>query len=459
MARIHLPTVQGTGSLLADGSRPRIIPADVTGRYTWARRLAGVLLVAFAGSLPWVHVRGAPALFLDIGTRRLFAFGSTFNAQDGAFLFFLLSGLGFALVLVTTLFGRLWCGWTCPQTVLLDVIFRPIERWVEGSREARLRREVGPWDASRILRLVAKHALFALVSVALAHAALAYFVTAPGVFALVQGAPGRHLEAFAWTTALSVLLYADLALFREQLCLGVCPYGRLQGALVDDDTVTVGYDARRGEPRGKAGHVEGDCLDCHRCVVVCPTGIDIRNGSQLDCVACAACVDACDDIMVRAHRLPGLIRYDSIAGFAGKSRRLVRPRVVLYVGLLLVGAAVALVTIRGRHTDAELFVMRLPGAPYQVDGDLVRNAFDAHIVSKRATKGVYALTVEAPPGADVVLPLRELTLEGMGSAHVPLFVTVSRRLPSPHPVVRLHAVREGSSEVVSSEVPLLGVLP
>ena len=302
MARVRLPVVQGTGALLVDGSRPRIIPADVTGQLTWARRFVALALLGLAGSLPWIHVRGAPALFLDIGARRLFAFGATFNAQDGALLFLLVSGLGFSLVLVTTLFGRLWCGWTCPQTVLMDTIFRPLERWIEGSREARLRREAGPWTASRVVRLAVKHALFALAAIALAHGVLAYFVTAPGVFAMVARAPLRHLEAFTWTTAIAVIIYADLALFREQLCLGVCPYGRLQGVLIDDDTITVGYDARRGEPRGKAGHVEGDCLDCHRCVVVCPTGIDIRNGSQLDCVACAACVDACDDVTSSAMR-------------------------------------------------------------------------------------------------------------------------------------------------------------
>jgi cytochrome c oxidase accessory protein FixG len=421
--------------------------------------LVGVALLAFAGALPWLQIKGTPALFLDIGTRRLFAFGATFNAQDGAFLFLLLSGLGFSLVLVTTLFGRLWCGWTCPQTVLLDAIFRPIERWVEGSREVRLRREAGPWTAPRIARLALKHALFAVAAVALAHGVLAYFVTAPGVFAMVRSAPPHHIEAFTWATAMSVFIYADLAWFREQLCLGVCPYGRLQGALVDDGTITVGYDLTRGEPRGKAGRVTGDCLDCNRCVVVCPTGIDIRNGLQLDCVACAACVDACDDVMKRAHRPRGLIRYDSLAGFAGKARRVVRPRIVLYLVLMLVGALVALFMVRGRHTDAELFMMRLAGAPYQVDGDVVQNAFDIHLVSKQATKGIYTLDVEAPPGAEVVLPLRELTVDGMGSAHAPLFVTVRRQQTSQHPLVHLSAVRLGGTEIVTAEVPLLGTSP
>jgi hypothetical protein len=163
--------------------------------------------------------------------------------------------------------------------------------------------------------------------------------------------------------------------------------------------------------------------------------------------------------MKRAHRPRGLIRYDSLAGFAGKARRVVRPRIVLYLVLMLVGALVALFMVRGRHTDAELFMMRLAGAPYQVDGDVVQNAFDIHLVSKQATKGIYTLDVEAPPGAEVVLPLRELTVDGMGSAHAPLFVTVRRQQTSQHPLVHLSAVRLGGTEIVTAEVPLLGTSP
>jgi cytochrome c oxidase accessory protein FixG len=455
MSHVRLPVVGGTGALLADGSRPRIVPADVHGRFSRARRAMGVLLIAFAGLLPWVHIHGAPALFLDIDRRRLFAFGASFNAQDGALIFLLLTGLGFGLVTVTSLFGRVWCGWTCPQTVLLDVVYRPIERWVEGAREERLRREAAPWSAGRVLRLATKHALFAIVSVAIAHGALAYFVSVPGVFGMMRGAPALHPEAFGWVAALSAVLYADLALFREQLCLGVCPYGRLQGALVDDDTITIGYDAARGEPRGKAGRVDGDCLDCHRCVVVCPTGIDIRNGLQLDCIGCAACIDACDEIMVRAHRRPGLIRYDSLRGLGGEARRVLRPRLALYGLLLVVGALVAVALTRGRHTDAELTLSRLPGQPYQIDGDHVRNAFDAHLVSKRSEAGVYELTLDAPPGAEVVIAEHEVHVEAMGSVHVPIFVSLTRGLDRT-PTVRLSATRRGSAEVVSAEIPLLG---
>ncbi len=456
MARTRLPVVAGTGALRADGSRPRIIPADVAGRFTRARSVLGFVLIAFAGLLPWIRIHGEPALFVDIGARRLFAFGGAFNAQDTPLLFFVLTGIGLTLFVVTTLFGRLWCGWTCPQTVVLDRVFRPIERWIEGPREARLRREAGPLTRSRALRFASKHSLFAVAAIALAHGVLAFFVTAPGVFEMVGRAPAYHPEAFLWTVGMSVVIYVDFAWFREQLCLVICPYGRLQAALVDDDTVTIGYDEARGEPRGKAGSARGDCLACDRCVVVCPTGIDIRDGAQLDCIACAACVDACDAVMDRAQRPRGLVRYDSPNGFAGKRRRLLRPRIVFYAGLALVGALVATVTAHGRNADAELTVQRLPGAPYQLEGDRVRNSFDAHLVSKRATAGRYALTVDAPAGAEVVQPVREVVVEGMASVHAPLFVTMRRDLPEPHPVLRVSAQREGSSEVVSAEIAILG---
>ncbi len=453
---VRLPAPPATGAILADGTRPRIIPADVSGRFTRARRLLAVLLVAFAGALPWVQMRGAPALFLDVGARRLYAFGHTFNAQDGPLLFFLVTGMGFTLFVMTTLLGRVWCGWTCPQTVILDTFFRPIERLIEGSRDARLRREAGPWTPGRIARLLAKHGVFVVVAVALAHGVLAYFVSAPGVFRMVRGDPGRHLEAFVWTLAMTAVIYVDFAFFREQLCLVVCPYGRLQGVLPDPDTITIGYDATRGEPRGKLGHVTGDCLDCHRCVTVCPTGIDIRNGAQLDCVGCAACIDACDDVMDRASRPRGLVRYDSLEGFSGRPRRILRPRLGLYAALLVVGALVATTTARARHTDGELAVTRLRGAPFQVEGDRVRNSFDLHVVSKVATPGSYAITVEGPPGAEVVLPLHELTLEGMASAHAPLFVTASRDVAASHAMIHVIVTRRGSDETLRSDVPLLG---
>jgi cytochrome c oxidase accessory protein FixG len=456
----HLPIASaGTGSLLADGSRPFIAPADVTGRFARWRRLVGVACVVLGGALPWIKMNGAPALFVDIATRRLFAFGHTFNAQDTPLLFFVVTGIGLSLFVITTLFGRVWCGWACPQTVVMDIVFRPVERLIDGSREARMKREAGPWNADRTLRFVAKHLVFVALAVALAHGVLAFFVSAPGVLALVHGSPWEHAEAFWWAFGMSVVIYVQFAWFREQLCLVVCPYGRLQAALVDDDTVTIGYDAVRGEPRGHVGTTKGDCVDCGRCVVVCPTAIDIRKGLQLDCVACTACIDACDAVMAKLARPAGLIRYDSLNAFSGKKRRVLRPRLGLYAGLGLVWAILAVGVTSGRHTDAEIAVLRLPGTSYELDAGRVRNALDVHLVSKRSTGGTYTIDVVAPAGTDVVQPIHEVKVGAMQGVHVPLFVTIARDFHGPRPVLKVSARRDGSDEVISSEIPILGTTP
>ncbi len=433
MPTLRLPVVQppaaahATGSIRGDGGRPQIVPADVRGRFDRARRVTFVLLIALWAALPWIKVGGAPAIFLDMEARRFFLFGATFNAQDAWLLYYLVSGGGFGLVYITALAGRAWCGWACPQTVFLEGVYRRIERMIEGPREKHLRRDAGPVTFARTGRKVLKHALFVVASVGVAHVVLAYFVSLPRAFAMVRSSPGAHPEAFAWVLAVSALFYANFAWFREQFCVVLCPYGRLQSVLLDDDSLVVGYDAKRGEPRGKKGQTTGDCVDCNRCVVVCPTAIDIREGLQLDCVACTACIDACDDVMTKLGRPVGLIRYDSTNGLAGKPRRVIRPRLVLYTGLLLLGAGVAFAATRSR-TDFEVFAARLPGAPYTIESGRLRNSFDLHIVNKRGESATFDVSVDVPPGIDVVVPIAHAHIEPLAATRVPLFLSMPQTL-------------------------------
>jgi len=420
------------GAVRTDGKKPRIVPADVHGRFDVARKVAFVALIALWVVLPWVKVGGHPAVFVDVETRRFFLFGATFNAQDGWLLFFPLSAFGFALVVLTALLGRVWCGWACPQTVFLEGVYRKIERFIEGSHEERRKRDIGPLTAQRAARKMAKHAAFLVVSALLAHVVLAYFVSLPRAFAMVRGAPSAHPEAFLWMAALTLVLYFDFSWFREQFCVVMCPYGRMQSVLLDDDSLVVGYDKARGEPRGKKGKASGDCVDCGRCVAVCPTGIDIRDGLKLDCLACTACIDACDEIMDKVQRPRGLVRYDSTNGLAGKARRLVRPRLALYGVLGLVGAVVATVALRSRN-DFEANVLRLAGAPYTFEGEDVRNAFDVHLVNKRGSTTTYTIEVEASPLADGTTPALvalvatpKVTLGSLEDRHVPIFVSTPR---------------------------------
>jgi cytochrome c oxidase accessory protein FixG len=446
MATRHLPVIAqgGSGSLGADGRRRLVVPADVRGRFQRARRVVFALLVALWAALPVVRVGGAPAVFLDVVARKFYLFGLTFNAQDAWLVFFALTGFGFGLVYVTALAGRVWCGWACPQTVFLEGLFRPVERLFEGPREKRLRRDAGPLTIERALRKAGKHVAFLLLAFAVAHLFLAYFVSWSRLPGLLRSPPLAHPEAFAWALGTTALFYVNFAWFREQSCVVLCPYGRMQSALLDDDSLVVGYDTARGEPRGKVGREgAGDCVDCGRCVAVCPTGIDIRNGLQLDCLACTACIDACDAIMDKLGRARGLIRYDSQNGLAGRPRRLLRPRLALYTALLALGAVVATFALRGRR-DFEASLARLPGAPYALEGGEVRNAFQLHLVNKRAGREAFSLRVEAPPSVAVVLPMSRVEVEGLGDARVPVFLSMPRGAFDRDEPVRVVVRREGA---------------
>ncbi|MCU0686144.1 MAG: cytochrome c oxidase accessory protein CcoG [Polyangiaceae bacterium] len=456
----HLPVIAqgGSSSLGTDGRRRLVVPADVRGRFQWARRVAFAALVALWAALPVVHVGGAPAVFLDVDARRFYLFGLTFNAQDAWLVFFGLTGFGFGLVYATALAGRVWCGWACPQTVFLEGLFRPIERLFEGPREKRLRRDAGPVTLERALRKAGKHAAFVVLAFVVAHLFLAYFVSWSHLPGLLRSPPFAHPEAFAWAIGTTTLLYVNFAWFREQFCVVLCPYGRLQSVLLDSDSLVVGYDAARGEPRGKVGRPgAGDCVDCGRCVVVCPTGIDIRNGLQLDCIACTACIDACDAVMDKLDRPRGLVRYDSQNGLAGRPRRLLRPRLALYTALLAIGASVTAVAARGRR-DFEATLARLPGAPYTLEGGEVRNAFQLHLVNKRAGREAFSLRVEAPSAVVVVLPLSRVEVEGLGDARVPVFLSIPRGSFERDEPVRVVVRREGAppSEAFETRATFLG---
>lgn len=433
-AAAHRPTPDSVTTINADGSRYFLYPADVRGRFSTTRRLSAGLLIAVYLLLPWVPVNGHPAVFLDIAGGHFHFFGFTLAAQDAWLLFFGVSGLGFALFFLTALFGRLWCGWACPQTVFLDHVYRRIERWLEGDAPARRALKAAPMTPGKFARRAAKHALYLVASLFITHLFLAYFVSLPELWSFMQAAPGEHWAAFLFVFIAAGVLYFNFAWFREQLCIVICPYGRLQSALTDDHTLVIGYDTRRGEPRGKVHRdpalprlplsdnivsfeavgpataealakeglpskalaTEGDCIDCSRCVQVCPTGIDIRHGLQMECIGCAACIDACDDIMRKTKRPAGLIRYDSLAGLGGGVTRWIRPRTILYGVLLLVGATVATFafsTVR----PASFLVYRMSGAAYFVGPDVVRNQFLVRLVNKRTAPATFTVVTEGVP--------------------------------------------------------------
>lgn len=456
----HRPNRESVTTINRDGSRFHLHPADVRGRFTIARRVMALALIAIYVLLPWIPINGQPAVFLDVLHRRFHLFGLTFAAQDLWLGFFAVTGLGFSLFFISALFGRLWCGWTCPQTVFMEHVYRRVERWIEGEAPARRRLDNAPWDAQKIFKRVLKHSIFILISLGITHLFLSYFISIPQLWAWMLEGPVKHWNVFLGISAATGIIYFNFAWFREQLCLVICPYGRLQSALVDDDTMVIGYDTRRGEPRGKARTPDlGDCVDCNRCVTVCPTGIDIRQGLQIECIGCANCVDACDAIMTKLGRKRGLVRYDSLNGLSGQKRRFLRPRVFIYSFLILVGATVMTLSAMSLRS-VNMNVVRMTGSPYYLTDDVVRNQYMVRVINKQTVPRTFHLSAVAP-GQVFTLngDQAELTLEPMAEEVRPLIVSVNKADYTGKFAVTIQVLDEAGLPVKDAPAQFLGPNP
>jgi len=413
-ARRVLPTLN------SDGSRRWIRPRPFEGRFLRARQWVGYALIALFAGLPFLRVGGAPAVLLDLPAREFHFFGSTLRATDGVLLMLLLLGIFVGVFAITAWIGRAWCGWGCPQTVYLELLFRPLERWLEGglSEQKRLDRE-GP-NARRVLR----YGVFVVLSVALANVFLSYFVGVERLAVWMTSSPLEHPRGFLVVLVTSALVFADFGYFREQMCTVVCPYARLQSVLIDPRSIVVGYDGARGEPRGRgAGH--GDCVDCGACVVTCPTGIDIRDGLQLECVSCAQCVDACDSVMAKLRRPLGLIRHDREYVLHGTrtSLRPGRPRLVAYC--LILAALIGGFVLLARGTSRpEVTLLRGAGAPFEVDGTRVQNQIRVKIQNRTQAPGLYRLELSGVAGAELVAPENPLRVSAGAQNTTSVFVIV-----------------------------------
>lgn len=392
--KAKLPSIDSVTTINEDGSRYFVHPADVSGFWTRWRRVAAVLLIGVYIALPLVRIHGEPAVFLDVLHRKFHLFGLTLMFQDLWLLFFLITGTGFTLFLMTAIIGRVWCGWACPQTVFLEHVFRRVERWIDGDANARRKLESAPWTGGKMFRRLLKHGLFFVMAGCIAHIFLSYFISVPVLYGMMLRSPLENWGLFLFVFAVTALLYFDFAWFREQFCIVLCPYGRLQSALIDENSVVVGYDEVRGEPRGKVGTTAGDCIDCRRCVQVCPTGIDIRQGLQLECIACESCIDACDEMMVKVGRKKGLIRHDTLNHLAGRASKFLRPRLYLYLFFALAGASVFFFATR-QVEPVIASVLRLPGAPYIRDGSTVRNNFLLRLANKRPAPHEYRIVLDS----------------------------------------------------------------
>ena len=385
--RDHLASVH------RDGRRNWVYARQPAGRFYRARTLVGVALLAFLVAAPLIAVNGQPLILLNVLERRFVLFGLVFWPQDFHLVVLIALTALVTLALSTAAVGRVWCGWLCPQTVFLEMVFRRLEYAIDGSAERQVQRDAKAWTASTWIRWTVKHALFFALSFAIANLLLAWVIGAGPLWAIVTDAPSRHLTGLTAITIFSLLFYGVFARFREQACTLACPYGRVMSSLIDRRTITVTYDAVRGEPRRRPAHdgapgvaSAGDCVDCGRCITVCPTGIDIRNGIQLECVNCTACIDACDSVMRRLRRPTGLIRLTSHERVEGGQRRWLSARVAGYGAAWLV--LVTLVVVLVMRRDAlDVLILRQAGTLHvALPDDAVANFYTVQVFNRTGAR-------------------------------------------------------------------------
>jgi cytochrome c oxidase accessory protein FixG len=384
--RDHLATAD------KEGHRRWVYPKKPRGPWHRRRAWLSVALIAVMFAGPWIRIQGNPLLMINIIERRFSILGQIFWPQDT--VIFAVAMLVFitGIILFTTAFGRLWCGWTCPQTVMMEMVFRKIEYLIEGDAHQQRALDAAPWTARKLFKKAFKHTVFFGLSFAIGNTLLAYITGSEALLAIQFDDPRNHLVGLTFMLLFTLLFYAIFARFREQACTFICPYGRFQSTMLDENTLVVAYDDKRGERRGALQRGQGieqrqaaglgDCVNCRQCVVVCPTGIDIRNGTQMECVNCTACIDACDAVMDKIGRPRGLIRYASLNSIERGEKFRFTARMKLYLAVLTALIALFLFLVFTR-TEVETTLLRAPGALFQQTQDgQIQNLYTLKIVNK-----------------------------------------------------------------------------
>ncbi|SHH46141.1 cytochrome c oxidase accessory protein FixG [Chryseobacterium oranimense] len=395
------------GTMDETGKRKWVFPRKPKGKYTNYRNYASYLMLALFFGLPFVKINGNPFLLINVIDRKFFILGQPFYLQD----FFILA-LGAVtsvifVMLFTVVFGRIFCGWLCPQTLFMEMVFRKIEYWIEGDRNKQMKLDRQEWDAEKIRKRVLKWSAFAFISLLISHFMFMYIVGYEEVFRIMKEGPEANSVKFLAMIFFTMTFYFVFAWLREQVCTLVCPYGRLQGVLIDKQTINVYYDFKRGENRSKWRNNEdrkatgkGDCIDCHQCVVVCPTGIDIRNGQQLECVNCTACIDACDEVMDKVGLPKGLIRYATEAEIENQEsfRFTSRMKATTVFLALLIGFLGFLMYDRG---SMEAKFIKPAGSTYFIKDGKITNTFIYTLLNKSNEKKVLNIKVMTPANAEI----------------------------------------------------------
>lgn len=425
------------GTVTDEGKRSWIFPKKPSGKFYDYRKYVSYFLLAFLFLSPFIKINGNQFLMFNVMERRFNIFGFPFWPQDfHLFVISMIIGVIF-VTLFTVVFGRIFCGWICPQTIFMEMVFRRIEYWIDGDRGAQIRLQKQAWNAEKIRKRLLKWTVFFVISFLIANVFLAYLIGSDELIAYITDGPLAHISTLVALLIFTAVFYFVFAWFREQVCIIACPYGRLQGVLLDNKSIVVAYDhvrgeaengrkkIRKGEDRKALGH--GDCIDCFQCVHVCPTGIDIRNGTQLECVNCTACIDACDHMMESVNLPKGLIRYASEDNIARNDTFRFSARMKGYTAVL--GILVAVLTgMLFLRNDVEATVLRLPGQLYERKGEhIISNVYTYKIINKTvdAIEDV-DIRLMAPEGEVKLVSGERINVPEQGLAEGTLFIEIDR---------------------------------
>lgn len=417
----------------ASGKRIWLYPKQAIGKYTNWRNALSLLFLAMMISGPFVRINGEPLLLIDVVSRKFIILGKIFWPQD--FHIFLLIMIAFVIFvgLFTVIYGRVFCGWVCPQTIFMESVFRKMEHWIEGDWQQRIQLDKQDWNAEKVFKKSLKHVVFFGLSFIIANLLLSYIIGSDKVIQLLTTDPSTHIGGLSSLLLFTLVFYWIYSRFREQVCTVICPYGRLQGVLLDKKSWVVIYDYVRGEKRGKFKKTEsrkdsgkGDCIDCNHCVHVCPAGIDIRNGTQLECINCTACMDACDNIMKAVGLPKGLVRMDSEEGVAeGKpfrfTLRMFGYSAVLVVLLIFISALLIF------RSDVETSMLRTPGTLYQsLEEDKVSNLYTIKMINKTTSEIAVQVKVLSGKG-ELKLIGKELVVPSQGTVETAAFLILNKK--------------------------------
>jgi cytochrome c oxidase accessory protein FixG len=391
------------------GKRKYIFPKKPKGWFTDRRTFASIVYLAIFFSLPWIKMNGEPFIMINVLKRKFIIFGQIFGPQD--FFIFALAMITFVvfIILFTSIFGRIFCGWACPQTIFMEMVFRKVEYWIDGDANKQQQLKVMPWNAFKIRKRATKITIFYLIAFIIANYFMAYLIGMDEVLRYVHEGIAAHAATFITLIIFTTVFFFVYYWFREQVCIVVCPYGRLQGVLLDKNSIVVAYDYVRGEPRGKVAEQKtGDCIDCKACVRVCPTGIDIRNGTQLECINCTACIDACDEIMEAIDKPKQLIRYASENNIVNKEKLKITTRIKGYSFLLFVIASALFIMLATRDA-VDITILRTQGMIYQTLPDgYIGNLYSARMFNKTHQDIEVSLSIPVAEGSIEIIGKKPL---------------------------------------------------